>query len=93
MKEAGPVSMTFTVPMYNASRLQVKCSRDFLEAIFLLHLLNKARQSVLDFYVCQLKNVPDLFDGILLCLNYTANLEIISYHVLVDFLEACVTGC
>ncbi|KAH1252330.1 AP-4 complex subunit mu [Glycine max] len=24
MKEAGPVSMTFTVPMYNASRLQVK---------------------------------------------------------------------
>ncbi|WVZ21150.1 hypothetical protein V8G54_008472 [Vigna mungo] len=24
MKEAGPVSMTFTIPMYNASRLQVK---------------------------------------------------------------------
>nr|XP_048332206.1 AP-4 complex subunit mu isoform X2 [Ziziphus jujuba var. spinosa] len=24
-KEAGPVSMTFTIPMYNASRLQVRC--------------------------------------------------------------------
>ncbi|GLU16091.1 hypothetical protein SLE2022_325410 [Rubroshorea leprosula] len=23
-KEAGPVSMTFTIPMYNASRLRVK---------------------------------------------------------------------
>ena len=25
-KEAGPVSMTFTVPMYNPSRLQVRIS-------------------------------------------------------------------
>lgn len=24
VKESGPVSMTFTIPMYNASRLQVK---------------------------------------------------------------------
>lgn len=24
-KESGPVSMTFTIPMYNASKLQVSC--------------------------------------------------------------------
>lgn len=27
-KEAGPVSMTFTIPMYNASRLQVRIFLD-----------------------------------------------------------------
>jgi hypothetical protein len=42
MKEAGPLSMTFTIPMYNSSRLQVKCQVIYLKQ-FLLDLSNKAR--------------------------------------------------
>jgi hypothetical protein len=41
MKEAGPLSMTFTIPMYNSSRLQVKCQVIYLKQ-FLLDLSNKS---------------------------------------------------
>ena len=48
MKEAGPLSMTFTIPMYSSSRLQVKWQGFYLKQ-FLIDLSNKAIWSVLDF--------------------------------------------
>ena len=39
-KEAGPVSMTFTIPMYNASRLQVKICSLLIVKIIHGHLVS-----------------------------------------------------
>ena len=39
-KEAGPVIMTFTIPMYNASRLQVKICSLLIVKIIHGHLVS-----------------------------------------------------